>query len=174
MRRGFTLLEGLLSMFFVMLLLGLFASLAHDFDQVLKHSAAKGETMTTLQLGLRRVLEDVRQAVPGSLSPAPGASAVELRLSRAGQPLEGWLPSVPPAAAWTPPTTVTRIRYFLAEGVLWREAGSPPSRQSVSQGLSAFRVSARAGGPNAVEVELTQEESKRTVVIRGLATVAGF
>ena len=169
-RRALTLLEAMMSMFFVMLLLGLFASLAHEFDAVLKHSASKANTLTTLQLGLRCVLDEVRQAVPGTLSPAPGSSGVELRLGRPSQDLSGWLPSALPASPWSPPTTYLRVRYYLSEGVLFREAGSPPTVQPLSEGLSGFQVQTRSG-PLVVEVELTQEESKRTGVIRGLAQV---
>lgn len=172
-RRAFTLLEALISLFFVILLLGLFANLAHEFDVVLKQSASKANTLTTLQVGLRHVLDEVRQATPGTISPAPGASGVELRLFRPAQSdLNAWLPTTPPASPWTPPTGLTRVRYFLSQGTLYREAGSPATVQPVTEGLSAFLVQSRAGGPPAVEVQLTQEETKRTVVLKGLALVA--
>ncbi|MBX3170725.1 MAG: hypothetical protein KF760_25190 [Candidatus Eremiobacteraeota bacterium] len=170
-RRAFTLLEAMLSLFFVMLLLGLFANLAHEFEAVLKQSASKANTLTTLQVGLRHVLDEVRQAVPGSISPGTG---VELRLSRVSQELTGWLPTTPPASPWTPPASLTRVRYYLSQGTLLREAGSPPTLQPVAEGLSAFQVQVGGSGPLTVEVKLTQEETKRQVVIKGLALVARF
>ncbi|MBN9415493.1 hypothetical protein ABS71_14180 [bacterium SCN 62-11] len=173
-RRGFTLLEALISLFFVILLLGLFANLAHEFDVVLKQSASKGNTLTTMQVGLRTVLDEVRQATPGTLSPAPGASGVELRLGRPTQDLSVWLPTAPPAAPWTPPASLTRVRFYLSQGVLLREAGSPATVQPLTEGLSDFQVRTLNGGPLAVEVQLTQEESKRTLVIKGVAVVARF
>ena len=173
-RRGFTLLEALISLFFVILLLGLFANLAHEFDVVLKQSASKGNTLTTMQVGLRSVLDEVRQARPGTLLPVPGGSGPELRLSRPTQDLSVWLPATPPAAPWTPPSTLTTVRFYLSQGVLLREAGSPPSVQALTEGLSDFQVRTLSGGPLAVEVQLTQEESKRTVVLKGVAVVARF
>lgn len=173
-KRAFTLLEALISLFFVILLLGLFANLAHEFDVILKQSASKANTLTSLQVGLRTVLEEVRQATPGTLTPAPGGSGVELRLSRPTQELSAWLPTTPPAVAWTPPTSLTGVRFYLAQRVLRREAGSPATAQPLTEGVSAFQVRTLNTGPLAVEVQLTQEESKRTVVLKGLAVVARF
>jgi hypothetical protein len=174
-RRGFTILEGMLSLFFISMLLGLFASLAHEFDAVLKQAASKANTLTTLQVGLRHILDEVRQAAPGTISPAPGSSAVELRFSRPRQPdLSGWLPAAPPASPWSPPTGLTPIRYFLSQGSLLREAGAPTTVQPLSTGLTAFQVQCRSQAPVTIEVSLTQRESKRTVVINGLVQVVRF
>ena len=173
-RRGLTLLEAMLSMFFVVLLLGLFASLAHEFDLILKQSAARANTLTTLQLGMRQLLDEVRQASPGALWPGPGGSASELRLSRPSQDLSVWLPASAPASPWVPPAAQLRVRYYLAQGQLVREAGSPATVQSLTEGLSDFQVQARPGGPSVIEVQMTQGESRRRVVIRGLAVVGRF
>lgn len=173
-RRALTLLEGLMSLFLIMLLLGLFASLTHEFGAILKQSESKSNTLTTLQLGLRHMLADISQAVPSSILPAAGGSASDLRLARPIEDLSAWLPGSPPSAPWTPPASLVRVRYYLSQGTLYREAGSPASLQSLSQGLSGFSVQARPGAPLTLDLQLSQSETGRTVVIRGVAMAARF
>ncbi|MBS2036470.1 hypothetical protein JST97_15875 [bacterium] len=171
---GLTLLEALMSMFFVMLLMGLFAGLTHEFQSVLKQSESKASTLTTLQLGLRRLLEEVPQALPATISPAPGSSASELRLARPIEDLGAWLPAIAPNTPWSPPSTQIRVRYYVSQGTLYREAGSPPGLQALSQGLNGLTVRTRLGAPLVVEVQLSQLESRRTVVLNGVAMAGRF
>lgn len=173
-RQALTLLEGLMSLFLILLLLGLFASLTHEFGAVLKQSESKSNILTTLQVGVRHILADVSQAVPSSILPAAGTSASDLRLARPIEELNSWLPGAPPSAPWTPPASLLRVRYSLSQGTLYREAGSPASVQSLSQGVSEFSVRARPGAPLTLELQLSQRETGRTVTLKAVAMVARF
>lgn len=78
--RGMSLLEVQVVTFLVMIVMGVFASLGHEYARILRFSDAKQQSLQAATTGLETMARELRSAVKISQPAAAGASAPSLRV----------------------------------------------------------------------------------------------
>lgn len=135
--RAFSLVETLMALALVGVVLILAAGLLQEYLRISRHQAAHTRQANTLQLALRGMAQDTRQAVMVVSPPAPPhyPHTAELRFLRVRNPQSGstlpaWLPTPVPSQSplppWDPhdPTLLEEVCYFKDDrGQLWRARG---------------------------------------------------
>ena len=121
--------------------------------------------------------DDLRQAVSVS-SPPSGGSSLDLTFQKVN-PTVDWLPApIPnPATSWNPadPTKLVEVHYYLNQDQLLRDvtalpSGSPDS-WTLAQGVAGMQLQDRGDG---IEIQLTLQESHRSLVLTGWCSRVSF
>ena len=174
--RGFTLIEGIVTLLIVFIILGVSCLLLTEYTNVLNFSGGKTSALTNMQVAQQQMLDDLRQATLVK-SPVSGGSSFDLRFQRI-DPAQAWLPRTPPpppppplVATWIlyASSTLIEIHYYLVDGNLMREAGpvsAPPTNSwLVAQAIAGLQVTAL--GEGAYQIQLSLLESQRIQVLTG-------
>ena len=163
-RRAFSLFEAVCTLFMVFLLLGLCCDLFKQYSTTLNFSAAKSESLTSMQVALQAMLEDVRQATAfGTLGPTLDLKMVNPKLLNS--------PVRVPSVA----TDLVDVRYYLSNGSLLRDCtpgGGSTTTWKVAESIAGFNVVPL--NANAVEIRLSLQESVRIQVISGVSSRPQF
>lgn len=173
--RGFTLVEGLFTLFVVFLVLGIATHLLKEYTSILKSSAAKSSSLSSMQVALQQMLDDLKQATQVNSPPAGGSSA-DLSFDKV-DPAAAWLPSpIPsPATAWDPldPAMQLRVRYYLSNGNLLRDVGpiGSPTTWQVADRVGGLQVDDLGSG---YQIRMTLVETHRALVITGFSARLAF
>ena len=176
-RRGFSLFEAVCTLFMVFLLLGLCCDLFKQYSTTLNFSAAKANSLTSMQVALQTMLDDARQATSFvSLNPDLEITMVNPKL------LNSPVRDTSIAVA----SDSINVRYHLSNGSLLRDCtpgGGSTTTWKVADSIAGFSVVDRTinvmgpnGGTtmNAVEIRLSLQESVRIRVISGFASRPPF
>ncbi len=171
MRRGFSLIETLVTFFLVSLVLALVASIAREYGQMVRSGDRSGASQQARQLVLRTLRAELEGATR-VLSPTGGPNPV-LEFETYGA-VAGRLPDPPdpPPPTWDPrdPTHLITVRYSLVGGELIRDVGG--TQQVVAQDLAGF--SAQVLADQTLEMTLSYELSGRLLQVRGVVGKAVF
>lgn len=167
-RRAFSLVEAMLTLFIVFLIFGVAAQLLMGYAGVMKSSAGKSDTLSSLQVGMQVMIDDLRQATQ-VLSPPAGGSSLDLRFSKI-DPTLNWLPG-PVPGSWSPlaASNLVDVRYYLDTGRLLRVAGA--STWQVADGLGGLQFEDQVHG---IQIQMSLRESQRTLVVTGFSGKTHF
>ena len=171
--RAFSLIEAVGALFIVFVLLGLCCDLFKQYSTTLNFSAAKTNSLTSMQVALQAMLDDARQAT-SFVSPASvGVPSQTLDLFMADPKL---LNSPPRSAT---PSDLIEVKYYLSDGSVYPSGtllrDSTPGGGSTStskvadsvsiSGFSVVGLNSWGTGVNAVEIQLSLQESFRVLVV---------
>jgi Tfp pilus assembly protein PilE len=169
-KSGFSLLEAICTLFVVFLLLGVCCQSFKQYAASLNFSAAKSESLTSIQVALQRMLDDSRQATQ-FINPSTAGGV-------GNSTLEMWMvnPQLLNCVSRTPSDNI-RVKYYVSNGALLRDStpfGGATTTWQVAdsvQGLGVLGLSSWSSlndpGVNAVQIQLSLTESTRTLVVSG-------
>ena len=158
-RRAFSLLEAMLTLLIVFLVFGVASQLLSGYASLVKSSASKSDTLTSLQVGMQQMLDDVRQAT--SITSPSGGPSTDLLFTKVN-PGANWL-STPPTP-WSPPANLVQVHYTLSGTTLMRAVSS--DLLPVCDGVAGLQLSDQTNG---IQIQLTLREPRRILVVTGFA-----
>ena len=154
-RKGFTLLEAVITLMLVSVVFGVAADILGDACRVMSFSRAKSNSTQAVQQGLTRICAEAREAFQID------GTGLELALLKV-DPAADRFPATAPGTR-SPYTHQLRVRYYTSGGQLCREVDG--SQQVVADGVTGLMCQVLPGG--SLEVSLTLLEDR---VVRTLTT----
>lgn len=151
-RRGFSLLEVLVSMGLFLMIIGLVAALMRGYAQVTNASDSHEASLEAARLAVESLRSDIEAAVVlhdpvfGSVTPQDRLSLLRVDAEQVRLPLEMPDPEPPDWDPYDPATTV-EVVYEINGDSLWRSAGwedGTVRRTRIGHGVPGFSVSSLA------------------------------
>lgn len=176
MKRGFSLIEAMITFFLVFLILGVALQLLSEYSTAINFTTSKDNSLSVAQRTLQQIVDEVRQSQTLESPAATGVPTMDLRFRRT-DPNATWLPSTPPTSwvAWSylDYHQQLEVQYRLSNGQLFRDVSTPtnyapttstPSSTAVvADSLAGFQTELLASG--LVQVQLTVRESSQYLVL---------
>lgn len=169
---GFTLIEGMITLFLFLIVMVVFASLAHEYSRVTRFSSAKQQSMLAASVGLEGVARELRGAVAMVLPAATGANTTTLRFRVVNPNLPDRLnpavepPRIPIVNVNAAPNLLT-IEYTCTGSALQRQVmdagGTVLSTQVTAFGVSGFSVQWNSNQTSTLAVTVPEETRLRTL-----------
>ena len=169
---GFSLIEAMITMFLFLIILVVFASLAHEYSRITRFSNAKQQSMLAASVGLEGVARELRGAVAMVAPASPGTNTTTLRFRVVNPNVTTRLsPTVAPPRVpvldLNASTNLLTIDYRCTGSDLQRQLFDPSgtllSTQLLAHGVTGFSAQWNSNQTSTLAVTVPEETRLRTL-----------